>query len=170
MHTESEALAEIRRIVSKWLVDHEEESTASMGLIAQVLVNTKTTHPPTYPSILVGVDARFDQTGRQEIVEQNGNDGLPYCECHACIAEKDLKGPGGLFPLSSSKMILCPTCSNKRCPHASNHRLACTGSNEPGQPGSIYGETPLAELAIQQGGRPIEDEQAPTERRDGAPD
>lgn len=36
------------------------------------------------------------------------------------------------------RMLLCPKCGNKRCPHASNHNLACTASNEPGQPGSIY--------------------------------
>lgn len=36
------------------------------------------------------------------------------------------------------KMFLCPTCGNKRCPMATDHRLKCTGSNEPGQKGSIY--------------------------------
>lgn len=36
-------------------------------------------------------------------------------------------------------MIVCPTCGNKRCPRATNHRYSCTNSNEPGQPGSIYG-------------------------------
>ncbi len=60
------------------------------------------------------------------------------CTCHHCIKELDLKGQDGIFPLSLTQMILCPTCGNKRCPHASNHRLACTDSNEPGQPGSIY--------------------------------
>jgi hypothetical protein len=35
-------------------------------------------------------------------------------------------------------MLLCPTCGNKRCPHASDHELDCTNSNEPGQPGSVY--------------------------------
>lgn len=35
-------------------------------------------------------------------------------------------------------MLLCPTCGNKRCPHASDHDLACTGSNAAGQTGSIY--------------------------------
>jgi DNA-directed RNA polymerase subunit RPC12/RpoP len=35
-------------------------------------------------------------------------------------------------------MQLCPSCGNKRCPKASDHRLGCTGSNEPGQQGSIY--------------------------------
>ena len=36
------------------------------------------------------------------------------------------------------RMILCPTCGCKRCPKASDHDLACTGSNEPGQSGSVY--------------------------------
>jgi hypothetical protein len=35
-------------------------------------------------------------------------------------------------------MIVCLQCGNKRCPHASDHRLKCTESNEPGQPGSTY--------------------------------
>jgi hypothetical protein len=35
-------------------------------------------------------------------------------------------------------MILCPICLNKRCPHATDPSLPCTGSNEPGQPGSRY--------------------------------
>jgi len=42
------------------------------------------------------------------------------------------------LPLASLEMILCPTCGNKRCPAASDHRLGCTGSNEPGQPGSVF--------------------------------
>jgi Zn finger protein HypA/HybF involved in hydrogenase expression len=37
-----------------------------------------------------------------------------------------------------SRMILCPSCGNKRCPRATQHTLACTGSNEPDQPGSRY--------------------------------
>ena len=38
----------------------------------------------------------------------------------------------------SRTMFLCPACGHKRCPKASDHRLACTGSNAPGQPGSVY--------------------------------
>lgn len=34
--------------------------------------------------------------------------------------------------------IVCPTCGNKRCPHATDRAFACTGSNEPGQKGSYY--------------------------------
>ncbi|WP_175472476.1 MULTISPECIES: hypothetical protein [unclassified Duganella] len=40
--------------------------------------------------------------------------------------------------LDDCRMVLCPTCGNKRCPRATDHRRACTGSNEPGQPGSAY--------------------------------
>lgn len=34
--------------------------------------------------------------------------------------------------------IVCSTCGNKRCPKATDHELACTGSNKPGQAGSRY--------------------------------
>lgn len=37
-------------------------------------------------------------------------------------------------------MVLCPTCGNKRCPKANNHRNTCTNSNEPGQAGSSYSD------------------------------
>ena len=61
----------------------------------------------------------------------------PVCHCHQCIKDNDLKDESGL-PLNASRMIVCVTCGNKRCPHASDHRLECTNSNEPGQKGSIY--------------------------------
>lgn len=60
--------------------------------------------------------------------------GPSRCECHACILEHDLHGPGGL-PLSLTKMIVCPECGNKRCPKAQDHRNACTGSNGPREGG-----------------------------------
>jgi DNA-directed RNA polymerase subunit RPC12/RpoP len=52
-----------------------------------------------------------------------------YC-CHSCF-----KLDGGFM---LDRMILCPECGNKRCPKASDHKLDCTGSNEPNQPGSVY--------------------------------
>jgi len=59
--------------------------------------------------------------------------------CHACLDGVTVEaGFGFVLPASSTRMILCPTCGNKRCPRASDHRLACTGSNEVGQPGSVY--------------------------------
>lgn len=54
----------------------------------------------------------------------------PDCHCESCDPIK----PDG----SNARMIVCAICGNKRCPHATNHRNACTGSNEPGQPGSSY--------------------------------
>jgi hypothetical protein len=42
------------------------------------------------------------------------------------------------FPITSSRMIVCAECGNKRCPHATDHRLKCTGSNDSNQIGSIY--------------------------------
>ena len=53
----------------------------------------------------------------------------PYC-CHKCF-----KASGVLF---LTRMLLCPNCGNKRCPKASDHQFACTGSNDPGQPGSVF--------------------------------
>lgn len=51
-------------------------------------------------------------------------------DCIRCWRES-----GRLF---QPRMFLCPACGNKRCPKATDHRLDCTGSNEPGQPGSAY--------------------------------
>jgi hypothetical protein len=54
---------------------------------------------------------------------------LGLCCCHRCLK---FRGEIRCF------MIVCPDCGNKRCPKASDHDLACTDSNEPGQPGSVY--------------------------------
>ena len=43
---------------------------------------------------------------------------------------------------ADNRKVLCPDCGNKRCPKATDHRNACTGSNEPGQPGSSYPTVP----------------------------
>ena len=47
------------------------------------------------------------------------------CGCRQC-------NPGAWW------MVVCDTCGNKRCPHATDHENACTHSNAPGQAGSIY--------------------------------
>lgn len=52
---------------------------------------------------------------------------LPVC-CYLCATPTQ----------RSSIFIVCPTCGNKRCPKATNHRLACTNSNEPEQEGSRF--------------------------------
>lgn len=58
------------------------------------------------------------------------------CACRACL--KDVKCPATGFPITATRFVACSECGNKRCPHATDHRLACTGSNEPGQEGSVY--------------------------------
>lgn len=57
--------------------------------------------------------------------------------CFKCLEGKPSRY-GLPFSATNDRMILCPTCGNKRCPRATDHRLACTHSNEPGQPGSRY--------------------------------
>ncbi|HHQ9441418.1 TPA: hypothetical protein ACSW2U_001465 [Enterobacter roggenkampii] len=47
--------------------------------------------------------------------------------------------------ISDMRFVVCPECGNKRCPHANDHRNACTGSNEPGQEGSAYPAAPQQE-------------------------
>lgn len=48
-----------------------------------------------------------------------------------------------LVPLGSQAcfyrtLIVCADCGNKRCPKATDHRLGCTNSNAPNQPGSEF--------------------------------
>ena len=55
----------------------------------------------------------------------------PQCWCLTCRTMR-VDDP------ESIRMALCPTCGNKRCPKANNHRNQCSNSNEPGQKGSAY--------------------------------
>jgi hypothetical protein len=57
--------------------------------------------------------------------------------CDSVVAEAQ-RDNGDLFGSLQRQFIVCPECGNKRCPRATCHDLACTGSNEPGQVGSIY--------------------------------
>lgn len=59
------------------------------------------------------------------------------CECHAC-EDKRTAHLSAWGRTLARKFIVCATCGNKRCPRASDHELACTGSNASGQPGSRY--------------------------------
>ena len=61
---------------------------------------------------------------------------IPGCSCLTCRP----------LTFSDSRFVVCPECGNKRCPHANDHRNACTGSNEPGQEGSAYPAAPQQEV------------------------
>ncbi len=58
------------------------------------------------------------------------------CQCRKCLRDRDERIDG--MPVEMTRLITCPTCGNKRCPHASAHTYVCTGSNATGQPGSLY--------------------------------
>jgi len=64
----------------------------------------------------------------------------PACWCGVCDAVW-LRSLPVLDRLYNARFILCPDCGNKRCPKATHHTHACTGSNEPDQLGSFYGDT-----------------------------
>ena len=61
---------------------------------------------------------------------------IPGCSCHTCRP----------VTFTDMRFVACPECGNKRCPHANDHRNACTGSNEPGQEGSAYPAAPQQEV------------------------
>ena len=63
------------------------------------------------------------------------------CGCYRCTEaeqERQIASGADMITALLSRMIGCDVCGAKRCPHATDHRLACTGSNEPGQPGSRF--------------------------------
>jgi hypothetical protein len=60
-------------------------------------------------------------------------------DCRRCEqAEFDRLGLTAFGRVTRRTFIVCRVCGNKRCPKATDHDLACTGSNESGQPGSDY--------------------------------
>lgn len=66
-------------------------------------------------------------------------------DCRRC-AEEEAAGADFLDRIYIlGRMFLCPFCGNKRCPKATDHRLDCTRSNDPGQPGSAYENMPAPE-------------------------
>lgn len=74
------------------------------------------------------------QRRRKEWVEPKGE------TCSWCLAcERELadvwETPGGLNPPFTPT---CPTCFQRGCPRATDHRNECSGSNEAGQEGSRF--------------------------------
>ncbi|WP_260207695.1 hypothetical protein [Klebsiella pneumoniae] len=66
------------------------------------------------------------------LVLRQDAEAIPDCWCRTCRP----------VVLNDMRFVVCPDCGNKRCPRASDHRNACTGSNEPGQEGSAYPVAP----------------------------
>lgn len=68
-----------------------------------------------------------------------GSTGIYGNDCALC---EDAARERGDMPWWARDFIVCPTCGNKRCPKATWHDNPCSGSNEPGQVGSVYGREP----------------------------
>lgn len=62
------------------------------------------------------------------------------CGCYSCTKQRDDVRENPTFENMEigKRFIACEVCGNKRCPKATDHRLACTNSNEPGQTGSRF--------------------------------
>lgn len=68
--------------------------------------------------------------------------GMIEADCMAC-ATAELAKHGDFFAAMRKGFFIghpsiYSKCGNKRCPCAAHHDNVCTGSNEPGQPGSLY--------------------------------
>lgn len=46
-----------------------------------------------------------------------------FCNCRKCLVDRDERIHG--IPAHISVMVVCPTCGDKRCPHAEDHRNPC---------------------------------------------
>lgn len=88
------------------------------------------------PSCRATIDCYPPASEYRALTEQPSPDDCG--RCHRCL---DARMPDGQFYSLHFGMLTCAMCGNKRCPKASDHRLDCTGSNEPGQVGSVYGES-----------------------------
>ena len=70
------------------------------------------------------------------------DDNTTLCGCMKCTGERFTNEPIETRQWPGPNMpgwrYSCEKCGNKRCPHHSDHTLACTNSNEPGQPGSLF--------------------------------
>jgi len=69
-------------------------------------------------------------------------------DCIVCDAkrQKEQAAAGTFTPGDDTfgrRIIVCPDCGYKRCPKATFHELACTGSDLEGQPGSLFGPREL---------------------------
>ncbi|WP_208457235.1 hypothetical protein [Burkholderia gladioli] len=84
--------------------------------------------PKTVPATAAAQDDRIGESTDVDLLLNALAGPKPDCWCETCRP----------ITLADMRMVLCPTCGNKRCPHATDHRNECTGSNEPGQPGSSY--------------------------------
>ncbi|HZJ13985.1 MAG TPA: hypothetical protein VFD27_03000 [Chthoniobacteraceae bacterium] len=81
---------------------------------------------PTLEDVMANDWEKFPNAQDEPDPIRDANWGMG-CGCWKCLQGQDV-----------TWMVLCPTCGNKRCPRANDHKNECTNSNEPGQKGSSY--------------------------------
>lgn len=97
-----------------------------MGTVVKILAD---------PKLLDGFVSYRQRQGNAE----------PSRGCGACLwCENEwMRATHALNPAALPRvwgMIVCSQCGCKRCPKATHHDHECTHSNEPDQPGSVYGD------------------------------
>lgn len=71
---------------------------------------------------------------RYHSARKTGFPSMSDCNCHKCREERaEASGDSIGWHMEHPLIVTCPECGNKRCPKATNHRHACTGSNDPGR-------------------------------------
>ncbi|WP_320337405.1 hypothetical protein [Citrobacter koseri] len=94
--------------------------------------NSDDKRDPNAPLFMLGSNDPTETWGVKYIPLAGNSPVIPDCWCHTCRPVK----------LNDMRFVVCPDCGNKRCPKASDHRNACTGSNDLGQEGSAYPAAP----------------------------
>ena len=90
---------------------------------------------PDYPGYTMTQRECFQAGKKAGMAEAGNSPVIAGCSCRNCRP----------VTMTDMRFVVCPDCGNKRCPHANDHRNACTGSNEPGQEGSAYPAAPQRE-------------------------
>lgn len=89
----------------------------------------------------IGLSPEQVKSARAETARRLLSSPLSRC-CSSCVTDLHTVLRDRIYDVPElmmvNTMIVCSECGNKRCPKATDHRLTCTRSNEPGQAGSRY--------------------------------
>lgn len=138
-------LVEALRLVQCMLEDYRERNHGDaerwIRHINDLMSDYSEAHGDDAYSVLHGLLPAAPKQDFREIPNSSTNncrenaDSSTKCWCHTCRP----------VTMTDMRFVVCPECGNKRCPHANDHRNACTGSNAPGQEGSAYPDAPKQE-------------------------
>lgn len=103
--------------------------------LPQYLASSSLTVPKDGPAVLVCPEWPEEYRAFRALLLQSGLElGLRWSSAGDKFVPQT-GGEGGPAAPQMRTMEVCPACGNKRCPHASDRQMRCTGSNEVGQVG-----------------------------------